>query len=82
MEKFIVSITVVGLIFFAFYSITFKDFKPFTYWVCIIALTSIGDNVANYGAAVPGNKCRMLVLINFFTGGLAMVFAVLTYLKA
>lgn len=77
-----VSVTCVGLIFFAFYSIyKQKVFKPFTYWVSIVALTAIGDNIGNYGAAVPGNRCRWLVTINFFTGGAAMVFAVLAYYK-
>lgn len=81
LDKFVVSITCVGLIFFAFYSITYKEFKPFTYWVCIVALTSIGDNIGNYGADIPKNRCRMLVVANFFTGGAAMAFAVLAYLK-
>ena len=71
----------VGLIFFAFYSISFKEFKPFTYWVCIVSLTAIGDNIGNYGADVPRNKCRYLVTANFFTGVLAMCFAVVAYLK-
>lgn len=49
--------------------------------MCIVALTSIGDNIGNYGAAYPLNKCKYLVMSNFFTGGAAMCFAIYSYLK-
>lgn len=81
LDKLVVCITCVGMIFFAFYSLSYKEFKPFTYWVCIIAVTSIGDNIGNYGSSVPGNKCRWLVLVNLFTGAGAMYFAIASYVK-
>jgi len=81
MDKLLVCIVVAGLVFFSFYSLLYKEFKPFNYWVIIVALTSGGDNIGSYGANIPRNKCRTMVLVHLLTGLAALYFAVKGYLK-
>lgn len=73
---------IAGLVFFAYYSLTFKQFKPFTVWVIVVALTSTGDVIGDFGATIPGNKCKYLVLFNLVTGMACLGLSVLSFMKA
>ena len=80
-DKFVLTVIIAGLVFFAYYSLEYKAFKPFTVWVMVIAITGFGDIIGNFAAAVPSNKCRYLVYLNVLTGLACLALSVLSFMK-
>lgn len=80
-DKFVLTVIIAGLVFFAYYSVEYKAFKPFTVWVLVIAISGFGDIIGNFGASVPSNKCRFLVYINVFTGLACLALSILSFIK-
>lgn len=80
-DKFVLAMIIAGLVFFAYYSLIYKSFKPFTVWVMVVAITGFGDIIGNFAASVPSNKCRMLVYINVLTGLTCLALSILSFMR-
>ena len=80
-DKLILTVIISGLIYFVNYSLENKAFKPFTYWVLVVAITSTGDIIDDFGANVPENKCIRLIYFNIITGLSCLVLSIFSFVK-